>query len=51
MLHLKFSWVVTGALRFNEVVNGLWQAAKRPLHSSDVAVGLCRSLKCDAQLP
>ncbi len=26
-------------------------AAKRPLKFSDVAVGLCRSLNCDAPLP
>ncbi len=51
MLHLKFLWVVTAGLRSDEVVNDSWQAAKRPLNFSEVAVGLCRSLNCDAQLP
>ena len=48
MLLLKFLWGVTAVLRSEEITRDLQQAAKR---FSDVVVGLCRSLNCDAQLP
>ncbi len=51
MLLLKFLWGVTAVLRSGEITRDLQQAAKRPLDFCDVAVGLCRSLNCDAQLP
>jgi len=50
VLHLKFLWVFIAGLSSDEVMNDSWQAAKRPLNFSDVAVGLCRSSNCDAQL-
>ena len=33
------------------IMNLSWQAAKRPVSFSDVAVGLCRSSNCGAQIP
>ena len=51
MLLFKFLWGVTAALRSEEITRDLQQAAKRSLDFSDVVVGLCRSLNCDAQLP